>query len=93
MDEVVLPVQLTASDQQVAAGRTKYWGMVVRETAGSTAVVRVYDGTSAAGILIDTVALAALDEGPTAIHIGIQCMTGVFVDIVSGTVEGAIFIG
>jgi hypothetical protein len=83
-------VALTGSDQQVRpAGGSIYTGIVVRETAASTAVVRVYDGTSASGILIDQVTLAANGEVVRGCD-GVRCADGIFVDVVSGAVAGSV---
>ena len=87
-------VALTGSDQAAHARPNQFLGITVRETAGSTAAVRVYDHASAAsGTILTTVALAAnasstLWFGPA----GIRAANGVYVDIVSGAVEGAVFL-
>jgi hypothetical protein len=90
-------IALTGADQAVYTGGAVYRGIVIRETAGAAAQVRVYDGTSAAGILLDEVAVAASAGGLAASTWygdgGIWASTGLFVDIVSGTVEGSIRIG
>lgn len=89
------PVALTGSDQTLAAqGNGVYAGYTVRETAGSTAVVRIYDALSATGTLLDSISLAA-NESKNAWygHGGIRYATGVYVDIVSGAVEGSVRIG
>lgn len=89
-------IGLTGSDQAVATGRGRYFGFTVAETgASSTKTIKVYDGTSATGTLLDTIRLAAGEAsgdwyGPQGKNYSI----GVFVDVAgSGTVEGSVFIG
>jgi hypothetical protein len=84
------PVALTGTDQQVHSGRGGYVGFAVRETAAAAAVVRIYDGTSAAGVLLDQVTLAANGEARAHYPGGLRFATGLFVDVVSGAVAGSI---
>lgn len=92
-------IALTGADQLVRTGGAVYRGIVVRETTGTTpAAVRVYDGTSAAGTLIDEIALGVVatvgTSGQTWFDAGgIWCSVGIFVDVVTGTVEGSVRIG
>jgi hypothetical protein len=72
-------VPLTGAAQVVAVGPALYRGFTLRETAG-------------AGMLWNMVALPANDT-PTELHDGVRAATGVYVQVVSGTVEGAIRIG
>ena len=86
---------LTGSDQLVFTGVGWYGGFSVRETAAAAASIRVYDGTSATGTLLDTIALAA-NESARENYTGngmLQFSNGVYVDIVSGTVEGSVRLG
>jgi hypothetical protein len=86
----VSSVALTGSDQQAAAGVAGYAGFTVRETAGAAAIVRIYDGTTTSGVLLDQVTLAANGEARAHYPGGIRCPGGIFVDIVSGAVAGSI---
>jgi hypothetical protein len=87
-------VALTGSDQAVRAATADYRGFAVRETAGSTAVIRIYDDPdSANGTLLDTIALTANESMAAYYSPGIAATTGIYVDIVSGTVEGSIRVG
>jgi len=87
-------IALSGADQAVYTGGAIYRGIVLRETAAAPAQVRVYDGTSAAGILLDDVALAASASASTWYGDGgIWASTGIFVDIVTGTVEGSLRLG
>lgn len=82
-------VALTGSDQVAYSGPATLAGFSIRETAGSTAVVRIRDGITDTGPIIETIRLAANAyerEG----HMAVSCATGVFVEVVSGTIEGAV---
>ncbi len=91
-------ITLTGVDQQIATiGVTgtpfvSYRGVTVRETTGvSTALLRIWDGTSATGRVLDEISLAANES--TREDYGDPCPTariGVFVQVVSGTIVGSI---
>jgi hypothetical protein len=86
-------VALTGSDQAVLASAGAYRGICLRETAGATAVVRVYDNASAAsGTVIAAFSLAA-NASADVVHDGIWVVNGVYVDVVSGAVEGSVRVG
>jgi hypothetical protein len=76
-----------------AAGIGIFAGYSLRETAGAAATVRIWDGTAAAGILLATVALTASGSEAFAPPGGVFFATGMFVEVVAGTVEGSIYIG
>lgn len=86
-------VALTGSDQGITLNtRARYKGFAIRETGGATAVVRIYDNTAASGTLIDTISLTSGESRSEFLHgegIALQT-TGLYVDIVSGSVEGSI---
>jgi len=87
------PVALTGLDQQVAAGPgALYAGFTIRETASAAAVVRVFDGTSSSGVLIDEISLAGDDSARAFYADGIRCSGGVFVEVVSGDIAGSVLI-
>ena len=78
----------------LAAGPGIYRGFTLRETAGAAAVVRLWDGASAVGTLLETVALptagsARFDYGDDGVFFAV----GVFAETVSGTVEGSVLLG
>lgn len=82
---------LTGADQNVADQAAQYHGFSIRETAGSTATVRIYDNASAnSGNLLDSIQLAANESAREWYETGIDAADGIRVDIVSGTVEGSI---
>ena len=87
-----------AQPKAIAAGAAfvgpgMYRGLVICETAASTAKVRLWDNASAAsGVLLDVVALTASTSSHRSNVGDIKFANGVFVEIVSGTVEGSIFI-
>lgn len=77
----------------LVAQRAIYFGFTVRETSGSAvATVRIWDNPSAAsGTILDTIQLAAKESarefyGP----MGIEALTGIFIEVVAGTVEGSV---
>jgi hypothetical protein len=86
---------LNGADQVAAAAPAAYKGFSIRETAGATAIIRIYDNASAAsGTLLDTIRLAANESarewyGPG----GIDALNGIYVDIVSGAAEGSVRVG
>lgn len=88
-------VALTGSDQTVKSDAAIYRGFALRETSGSaTATVRIYDGTSASGTLLDSVQLAAGESAREWYGDGgIKATTGIYVDVVSGAVEGSLRVG
>lgn len=84
-------VNLTGSSQIIQALPAVYGGFAVRETAGATAVIRVWDNaSSASGLLLDEIALAANESAREKYPDGIRALSGIFVQIVSGTVVGSI---
>lgn len=97
MDTIVL----TGADQQVgtssAQGPPKsYYGFSLRETSGTTgAIVEIYDGTSTAGELIESISLAPGESARESYAMpgGVGLATGLFVDIVSGSVRGVVRYG
>jgi hypothetical protein len=94
MGGVARAVALTGSDQIVRATATIYRGITVRETGGAAAVVVLYDNASAAsGTIIEEVSLGA-DESVSYMHpVGLYTDNGIFLDVVSGDVEGSVRVG
>jgi hypothetical protein len=94
MTNIVQPVALTGSDQAVNAGPCFYAGFTIRETAGATAVVDIYDNASAAsGTKLETISLAANESARELPSRSVRASNGVYVKIVSGSVTGSIRIG
>ncbi|MGC5664932.1 hypothetical protein ACN261_31580 [Micromonospora sp. WMMD723] len=93
MSVAATAVPLTGAGQVVQVGPATYRGYSVRAT--TAAVVRIWDNpASAAGTMLDTIALAA-NASASAWYDGggIRAGTGVYVEVVSGTVEGSVRIG
>jgi hypothetical protein len=87
----VRTVALTGSDQAINATAGIYVGFAIRETAGAVAVVRIYDNASAgSGTLLDSIGLAANESAREFYPGGIWCSGGIYVDVVSGSVEGSV---
>ena len=94
MGGVARAVALTGSDQIVRATAAIFRGLTVHETAGSTAVVRVYDNASgASGTVLAAVSLGANESETIALTVGLYVDAGLFVDVVSGAVEGSVWVG
>ena len=85
--------QIVASPPSPANGAIRrYYGLSIRETTGSAgAVVRVWGNTAASGLLLDTIALAAgestREDYPGR---GLAAPLGIYLEVVSGTIEGTV---
>lgn len=91
---LVSAVALTGSDQAVSANPSHYCGFTIRETSGSAAaVVRVFDGTSATGTVLEEVSLAQGESRSECYPGGIRATIGIYVDVVSGAVAGSVRVG
>jgi hypothetical protein len=79
----------TASELMVSS-RTLLKGFCIAAT--STAVVKIYDGTSASGTLVMTI---NVDTNQTAIlsvpDAGLPMNTGLYVQVTSGSVSGSVW--
>lgn len=74
-------------------GPAIFAGFSVRETAGAVATVRLWDNPAAGnGNLLATIALAANASSHFAVPQGVW-VTGIFAEIVAGTVEGSVYLG
>jgi hypothetical protein len=88
-------VNLTGSDQLIAtaAPLLHYRGFSVRETSGSaSALLRIFDGTTATGNILEEVALTASQTARELYPLdgALTCSVGIYVDIVSGAVSGSV---
>lgn len=88
-------VALTGADQVVRSAPAVYRGFSIRETAGAAATIRVYDHASAAsGTLVDVIQLVANESAREWYGGGgITASLGLFVDVVTGAVEGSVRVG
>ena|SRR6185437_3108395 len=75
-----------------SAGRIA--GYSLHETSGATALVKLHDGNDAAADLVAVISLVA-NESPRAWMLpgGIAFSNGLFVNVVSGSIEGVIYLG
>ena len=85
-------IALTGADQQVLSGPGIYRGIVARETAGGTAVLQVRDGIGNTGTLLDLVSLAA-NGYASGTNQEVRFTTGLWVEVVSGSIEGSVRLG
>jgi hypothetical protein len=90
----VRTVALTGADQAAAPRPCIFRGVVVRETAGAVASLRIFDNAStAAGTVVAAVSLVANEAKDVALPFGVWAEAGLFVDIISGTIEGSVRVG
>jgi hypothetical protein len=90
----VRPVALSGADQAVLTGPGVYRGFTIREAAGSTAVVRLFDNDDVGtGTCVEEISLAANESAREFYEAGIWVSEGLWVEIVSGTVTGSVRIG
>lgn len=85
-------IALTGSDGQHHTGVGVLRGLCVRETAGAAARIRVHDGTSTSGTVIAAVTLAANEASVVWLDDGVRFATGLYVDVITGAVEGSLFV-
>jgi hypothetical protein len=82
---------ISGSSQALISAACTYRGFSLRETAGTTAVVVLWDNASAAsGPVLEEISLAANESSREYYDPGIQAVKGVYVQIVSGTVAGSV---
>lgn len=69
-----------------------YRGFSIRETGSSTASLVIYDGTSAAGNILDTITLISNESTREDYGLARIARTGIYVAIVAGSIAGSIFL-
>jgi len=90
----VSPVPLTGADQVVMNHGGWYYGFTIKETAGSTADVVVYDNASTnTGTILEQISLGPKESAREFYPGSIRVSNGVYVDVVSGAVAGSIRVG
>jgi hypothetical protein len=74
-------------------GKNYLLGFAVRETAGASAVFRLRDGMDSSSPIVIPVALAANESRSDYLPFngGIRFRNGIYIEIVSGSVEGTLF--
>lgn len=81
----------TGSDTAIVSGAATYRGFSLRNTSGAAvATVRIYDGTSGTGTLLDTIQLAASESRAEFYDAGVTALVGIFVKLVAGAIEGSV---
>lgn len=83
------PVNATTGTM-VSAVPTTYYGFSLRETAGANATVQIFDNVSASGVLLDTIQLAPGESARDWYGGGVAARIGIYVNIVTGTIEGSV---
>ena len=86
-----------AGSAVIRSAPSTYYGITVRETGGvAVAKVRVWDNASAAsGVLLETIGLAAGQSASFQYAAedasgGLRATKGVYLEVVSGAVEGSV---
>ena len=79
------------TDEAVSLAPANYYGFSFRETSGTNpATVRIFDNSSASGGLLDTIHLSAGESAREFYAPGIRAENGIYVDVVSGAIEGSV---
>ena len=91
---VKLPASTGALGSVAAPGGT-FGGFTVHATGAAAAIVRFWDNTSAAGTLLAVVELTSSGVGSWALIVidPVFVTTGIWVEYVTGTVEGSVYVG
>jgi hypothetical protein len=85
----------TTADVLIQTGQAVLFGLAVEEDAGTPAVARfvLRDGTTTSGAIVLPVRLAASGSTYAWFNDGILFRNGLFLDMLSGSINGALFIG
>ena len=95
-DRAARPVQFgaTAAGERLVSGPAILLGYSIRESTGAAAAaVRLRNGADATGAIVATIGLAASGSDtqmPT--DPGLICDVGVWLEVVSGSVEGSVHV-
>lgn len=87
-----MPQTNVTGSGQVVAGRAIYRGFSISETSGNaTARVRIYDGTSATGTILEELSLTA-NQSAREYYADVRLVagTGIYLQLVSGTISGSV---
>lgn len=68
-----------------------FHGFVVHETAGATAVARLRDSGAVGGLIVGEISLAA-NASADLYNADILCRGGLYFELVSGAIEGSVFV-
>ena len=94
-DPIAVPFASRSSSLLIASGFGRLSGWSIWESAGSPAAaqVRFRDGTTSGGTIIGGTRLVASgsDGGPNMDE-GIRFTTGIYMEVVAGSVEGVVYI-
>jgi hypothetical protein len=90
----VRQVQTGAKDSIVSTSAGRLVGWALRETAGATATAYLRDGVDAGGDIIVPISLSA-NESTRDVYIpgGLSFGRGLYLDVVTGSVEGSVWLG
>lgn len=82
-----------ATSQLVATSANTLRGWSLRENAGGLAVVRLRNGRDAGADILLTISFAAAESVRDFPTHGIAFTTGLYCEIVTGSIEGTLFVG
>ncbi len=84
----------SANEQQIKPSKpvaARYNGFSLRETSGTApALVRIFDGMDASGVVLDEVALAPGESAREFYRDGFPALRGIFVQVATGSVAGSV---
>lgn len=83
---------VTGGSTLVATGPGSLSGWSLRETAGAVATWRLRDGTTVAGTVIAVGGFAAAGADTTT-YFDVHFRTGLYFEVVAGTIEGTVLVG
>ena len=87
-----IPGNLPAASAAYKNKPCQLGGFSIAETAGATAKVRLWDNaTTNSGTLVATIPLAANGSLTKEFKWGVRLAAGLYVEVVSGAVEGSLF--
>jgi hypothetical protein len=88
-----IPISARTTDLQIAGGLTLLLGWSFRETtAAAGATFRLVDGTETGGAIVASITLTSNESTRDLIPApGLACMSGLFLDVIAGEIEGSIW--
>lgn len=89
-------IPISGADQSMGDHPNVAWylGFTLRETTGTDgAVVEIYDGSSTSGELIEVITLSPNESDRVWMPSGIKVESGLYIEIVSGSVRGCVRVG
>lgn len=89
----VRSVPATTTGRRISTSAGRLMGWALRETAGAPATVYLRDGRDAGGEIVVPLQLAANESTRDYFAGGLSLVDSLYLDVVAGSVEGAVFVG